>query len=255
MVADRIVPVTNSLRAAVLVTLLTPCCGGRALRYDDDLDLDALKTSFKCEGGPHAGDRGHACRILDDFKDGDTFDEWPKKGLESWFGRKVCTDSIDASDHVDFGRVHLNVGVGKASFPDDVKVDPSRDVPYGAQFIAESASGKSPELIRGDREAVDAAMAGTTPHFAGFSDMDRASLEAFWEEQKTPPGTPDFFRLVRSRSKSILGGPLTDDAGKKLPSATYYLRVKGKRMLVVYPAWGTTTVPCVAELNKIYTAP
>ena len=230
-------------------------CGGKSLRYDDALDIDALKETFRCGGGPHSGDRGHACRILEEWKDADTFDEWPKKGLETWFGRKVCSDSMDSNERIDFGRVHLIPGVGKPAFADGVKVDPSRDVPYGAQFIVAPLTAKSPELMRGYREAVDAAMSSTTPHFAGFSDLDRASLEGFWDEQKKPPGTTDFYRLVRSKGKSILGDPLTDDVGSKLPAATYYLRVKQKRMLVIYPAWGTAPFPCVAELDKTYVAP
>jgi hypothetical protein len=230
-------------------------CDKRVLRYDDDLDLPAIGASFKCGDKPTSGDRAQACRILTDFESASPFLEWPSKGVDTWFGRKVCSDSIDNAERVDFGLVYLKPGLGKTTFPDDVKVDTARDLPTGAQFIASSAGKMSPEMRRGYITAIDAAEKGVTPVFAGVSDLDRGSLESFWERTKKGNGTADFFRLVQSKGPSVLGGALTKEGTAKTPSATYFIRAVGLRMIVVYPSWAEYPTPCVAELWKIHSSP
>jgi hypothetical protein len=230
-------------------------CDKREVRYDDDLDLGAIKAAFKC-GPALTGDRAHACRMLDEFASAAPFAAWPAKGLESWFGRKVCTDAIDAPDRMDFGQVHLKPGLGKAIFPSDAKVDATRDVPHGAPVSGTSASKVSADTRRGYLERIAAAEKGAPPSFTGIPDFERTSLELMWKNAKVPGGTSDHFRLVRSKGTSVLGGPLTTGSDSvKTPSATYFVRGKDKRMLVVYPSWTSPAVPCVAELWKIHVEP
>lgn len=245
------------LAIAVLgvLTLAGSACSKRELRYDDDLDLAGLRTSFACASKP-SGDRAHACRILDDFSAAGAFQAWPSKGLETWFGRKVCTDSVDIPDRMDFGRVHLKPGLGKALFPDDIKTDPSRDVPVGAEFIAATASNFKADERRGYLEAIEAAKDGVTPKFESLAAFERSSLVRFWETTKTPPGTPKYYRLVRSKGASVLGGALSTGEASKNPSATYFMRGRDNRMLVIYPSLGMKPpVSCVAELWKMYSEP
>lgn len=226
--------------------LLAGC--GRKLTYADDLDVAALKSTFACASSP-SGDRAQACRILDDFASAGPFTDAPAKSLETWFGRKVCTDTLDAPDAMVFGQVHLSPGKGAPSWPADVKTDPSRDLPFGAQFIGTSISRISPPSLKPEYEkTIQAAEKGTQPSFANLDDFDRRTLERFWHDVQRPPGTTGFQALVRSRGTSVLGAPYTSEATTK-PSASYFLRGKGDRMLVVYPS---PSSPCVAELWKIH---
>lgn len=230
-------------------------CTKRRLR-DEDVDLGAARAAFACDAKP-TGDRADACRILDDFASAGAFQAWPTKGLETWFGRKVCSDAIDKPDFIDFGRVHLKPGEGLRSLPSDVQFDAARVVPTGAQFIASSAGQFPPALRPGYVGAIESAKAGTTPTFEGFSDFDRKNFVDFWETSKKPPGTPDFYWLVRTKGPSVVGAPYTTDTDPKSPSAAYFVRGKDRRMLVVYP-WADLKKPgptCVAELWRIYVAP
>lgn len=237
----------RDMRWRVLLLLLLGC--GRKLTYLDDVDTTRLKTSFRCAPSL-TGDRADACRILDDFASAGPFTSAPMKGMETWFGRKVCTDAIDAPDRIDFGQIHLKPGVGQALWPDDVKTEPSRDLPYGAQFIGTGVGQIKPTSLRLEyQKTLAAAEKGTTPDFSNLEKFDRDRMIDFWNSVKKPPGTTLYVRLVQSKGASVLGDPYTSDA-KERPSANYFLRGKGDRMLVIYPS---TSAPCVAELWKIYT--
>jgi len=232
--------------ALALLALFEVACG-RHLTYADDVDVKALEATFKC-GGSMSGDRAHACRILADFASAGPFESAPTKSLETWFGRKVCADAIDAPNRMDFGQVHLKPGIGTATWPDDVKTDPSKDLPFGAQFIATSVGTLTPPTLKAEYEkTVVAAEKGTTPSFDDLDPHDRDLLKLFWESVQRPPGTTLWVRLVRSNGSSLLGGAFSSDVTTK-PSANYFVRGKANRMLVVYPH-----MPCVAELWKIHT--
>lgn len=237
---------TSAVSCVALAIVFLPSCA-RRVRYEDDLDVGGLQKTFQC--GPDVkGDRAHACRILADYASAGRFEAAPTKKLESWFGRKVCLDTIDSSTRFDFGQVHLQPGLGVALFPKDVKVDPSRDVPYGAQFIATYTTTKVPGMRPGHEAMFAAAAKGAVPTFEGSPDP--ASHQRLWESVKRPPGTAEFYRLVQSTGPSILGGQSITGETAVRPSATYFVRGKDARMLVVYPGAGT---PCVAELWRVHT--
>ena len=223
-------------------------CNTRKLR-DDDLDVAAVQATFKCNASP-AGDRAQACRMLGDFATAGPFTDAPTKSLETWFGRKVCMDMMDDPSAMVFGQIHLKPGVGVPSWPSDVKFDPARNVAFGAQFIGTSVGAITPPSQRAEYEkAVAAAEKGTTPSFANLDDFDRNRMENFWNSVQRPPGTTLWQGLVKTNGASIAGAPSTTDS-KLAWSATYFVRQKDKRMLVVYPS---ATAPCVAELWKIHT--
>lgn len=238
----------------------TAGCEGRKLRYDD-LDLAPARAAFQCAPGL-AGDRGHACRMLDEYAAAERFATWPAKGLETWYGRKVCSDAIDSPDRIDVAQVHLSPGPGKAIFPADVKTDPSKDVPYGAQFIATSASSKLPGVIQGYRLLVQAAESGTEPQLAALSPEDRELVVRSWESSKRPPGTVDFWRLDGTDGKSIRGAAFSNDV-EKGPSASYFLRgasgknggKNGGKMLLVWTSNDPKVPWCVGEAWRIFVAP
>jgi hypothetical protein len=245
----------GSLRPTALLLLVALTgCDQRALRYDDDVDVAGLEAKFGCGDTSISGDRAHACRMLRDFASAQTFSAWPGKGLETWYGRKICIDSIDAKDRMDLTQVHLHPGVGKPVFPQDVKTDPARDVPHGAQFIATSIGSSTPEMLRGYQRTIEAAEQGGEPKLDDLTPFDRDYVRSSWERSKRPPGTKDFYRLVTSKGTSILGGPLTTDA-KDTPAATYYVRGKDKRMLVFYASWGDKPTPCIGEAWRIHIEP
>lgn len=235
-------------RWLVVAVAALAACNQRKVR-SEDIDVAAVKAMFKCAPSL-SGDRAQACRMLDDFASAGPFTDAPTKSLETWFGRKVCTDMIDAPDAMVFGQVHLKPGVGTPSWPSDVKYDPSRNVAFGAQFIGTSVGRITPPSQKAEYEkAVDAAEKGTTPSFANLDDFDRNRMEGFWNSVQRPPGTTLWSALLKSDGASIVGSPFTSES--KLPfSGTYFVRQKDKRMLVVYPA---ETTPCVAELWKIHT--
>ncbi|MEO7091715.1 MAG: hypothetical protein ABI175_00605, partial [Polyangiales bacterium] len=64
---------------------------------------------------------------------------------------------------------------------------------------------------------------------------------------------PTYYRLVRSKGRSILGNPRTSEDGPGA-SAQHFVRANGTRMLVAHPG-GNGVPTCVAELWKTYVAP
>jgi hypothetical protein len=229
-------------------------CSKRALRYDDDVDLAGMRAAFDCGKGPTAGDRAEACRIVGDFANGVPFEAFPAKGLETWRGRKVCSDAIDKPDAMDLGMVYLHPGIGKAIFPDDVKTEPARDVAHGGLFIPGSASFKNPVMRLGYEEMIAAAREGRAPAFTMVPPEERSFLQLVWDNgQKTPNATSEYYRLVRSKGKSILHNPMTTEDGHGA-SAMHFVRANGPRMIVVQPG-GHGAPPCVSELWKTYVEP
>jgi len=252
------------LKLAVLVgiAVVLPSCG-RKLVYADDIDTKALEASFKCADSP-TGDRARACRIIADFAAAGSFESAPAKGHEAWAGRMYCADSIDVPDSMAFAGVYLKPGLGEKQWPDDVKVDPTRDLPYGAHFGNQYVSKITPPSQKAEYEkAVEAAEKGAAPDFSNLTAFDRERMDRFWADLKKPSdmASRKYYRLVRSNGKSILGSPFTSDAKMK-PSATHFVRADGARMLVVYPGSkepGSPPKPnvtdCVAELWKIFVEP
>ena len=231
-------------------------CSKRELRYDDDVDVAGLQAAFECAKSPTKGERADACRIIGEFANGVPFEAFPAKGLETWRGRKVCTDSIDATDRIEVPAVYLHPGIGKQLFPDDVQTDPARDIAHGAMFIPGIASFKNPATRVGYEDMIAAAREGRAPVFTSAPPEDREFLQLAWEGAQKPPSSdpnPTYYRLVRSKGKSILGNPRTTADGHGA-SAQHFVRANGARMLVAQPG-GQGAPACVAELWKTYVAP
>jgi hypothetical protein len=242
-----------AIASMMVLAAAAPACTKRELRYDDDVDIAGLQAAFDCGKSP-TGDRAEACRIISDFASGAPFEAFPAKGLETWRGRKVCTDSLDATDRFELPAVYLHPGIGKPLYPDDVKTDPARDVAHGAIFIPGIASFKNPAMKIGYLEFIDAAREGRAPTFAAAPPEERSFLQLGWDGGQKPPNAgSDFYRLVRSKGKSILEAPMTNDDGKGA-SAQYFMRANGPRMVVVQPG-GRGAPPCVMELWKTYVEP
>jgi hypothetical protein len=235
-----------------------PACG-RKLTYADDVDTNALKASFKC-GGSTTGDRARACRIIDDFASAGSFESAPAKGHEAWVGQLLCTDGLDLPDSMNFAGVYLMPGPGEKTWPDDVKTDPARDLPYGAHFGNQYVSKITPESQKSEyAKTIEAAEKGSSPDFTNLEAFDRERMDRFWAGLKKPSDMANrkYHRLVRSNRTSVLGNPFTSET-KMRPSATYFVRAKPPRMIVVYPGSkepGSAPKPnvpdCVAELWKI----
>jgi hypothetical protein len=246
--------------AALGILTLSSACS-RKLSYADDVDTNALKAAFQCSG-PTSGERARACRIIDDFASAGPFESAPAKGHEAWAGQMVCADAVDVPDGIAFAGVYLKPGVGEKLWPDDVKTDPSRDLPFGGHFGNSYVSKITPVSLKSEYlKANEAAEKGTSPDFSKLSDFERATMDRFWENLKKPPDMANrkYQRLVRSNGKSVLGNPFTSDT-KMRPSATYFVRSKPPRMLVVYPASkepgaAAKSTDCVAELSKIFVEP
>jgi hypothetical protein len=133
-----------------------------------------MRAAFACQSSP-TGDRGHACRILDDFATAETFSLWPQKGLESWFGRKVCGHTAESPILILFGRVHLRPGEGKPTLDAGAKADPTRTIAFGAQVIESSAKLGSESLRAGYLAMIEAAAAETAPRWVlGKIEQDEA---------------------------------------------------------------------------------
>lgn len=241
-----------TLAASSLLALSLLACGSeRKFRYED-YDMADARAAFQCAPGL-AGDRKEACRMLDEFAAADAFAAWPAKGVETWLGRKVCSDRIDEANALDMAQVHLSPGIGQGSGGTGVKTDASRDVPYGAEFIATSASASSPDAMKGYRLVIDAAAAGTEPKLDTIPEVDRTPVQLFWNTAKKPTGISSW-RLVKTDGKSVSGNTHTTDIPKG-PSASYFMRGKANKMLIVYASNDPKVPTCVGEAWRIATAP
>lgn len=235
-------------------------CGGHA-RLDDDLDLGALRGMFSCdEPSAREGERREACRMLDGLEGAGPLTARATSGPEVWWGRKVCSGTLDDPKVVHFGRLVLMPGRASPDLEAGVKLDASKVLEVGAMLPFDVEHARTAPRLSGWERLYEAARAGHEPSLAkvpGLAEVERARLEDQWRRvRKKPEALTRAHGVVQSKGTSALVGPTSTGAPEGTPSAAYYLRQSGERIFVVYAHYKPEGQPippswCVAELFRV----
>jgi hypothetical protein len=249
-----------TLALATLALATLGSCGGHA-RLDDDLDLAALRGMFSC-GEPEAreGERREACRMLDALEGAGPLTARSSAGPEVWWGRKVCSSTLDDPKVVHFARLVLVPGRASPDLEAGVKLDPSKVLDVGAMLPFDVEHARTGPRLAGWEKLYEAARTGAEPALArvpGLPEVERARLEDQWRRvRRRPVALTKAHGVVQSKGASALVGPTSTGAPEGTPAAAYYLRQSGESVFVVYAHYkpeGQPIAPswCVAELFRV----